>query len=442
MDNDRKINDRTYVKLHGSVSDGVTLSYTLEHYDELKERNTALIQAFANKPLLILGYSGFDTDVYPALKAVADSIPQIVIVKHPGSNPSQPIFELASSHSSAYILEAPCNEVLNILTRNLKGQGYQKIKARRKESQSIINKEAAKMLPMQYCPFALMLAFELVGNWEMVRRYGWLSHDAFDDTRYQGQLPPDLEHKLYMHIAYDLKLAGDENGRKIMLACADSLLNKSGGKLSDAMRAKWNEAYSHKAPNQSSLTNTATRSEDSPSDTLAAIVALNNLISDTSMDGHGNFLNYWQLGVARYRDGKFNESIDAFNIGCELLNKNASTHLESGRFLLDYGTALFEYSLELFKLSKLNEAAENRENSNISFELSEKITRENEDWVTNARVNLMLGKLLLSAEQFERSRSSVDKALESVLKTNDVALQHRINAFSDKLNDLMREMSA
>lgn len=102
-------------KLHGSSSNTASLVYTLEQYDVLEPRNTRIIKRLANRPLLIAGYSGYDTDVLPALSEAVKHLPLTVIVKHPGANRSQPVFGLAKASSSVIVVEANCQEVLNVI---------------------------------------------------------------------------------------------------------------------------------------------------------------------------------------------------------------------------------------------------------------------------------------------------------------------------------------
>ena len=74
-----------------------SLSFTLEHYDTLQERNKKLFSnSLRGLPLIVLGYSGNDTDVLPVLDEISKDIPKVIVIMHPGSPKNQPILKVVA----------------------------------------------------------------------------------------------------------------------------------------------------------------------------------------------------------------------------------------------------------------------------------------------------------------------------------------------------------
>ncbi len=418
----------TYVKLHGTISNGLSLSYTLEQYDQLKNRNENLIKWFSNRPLLIMGYSGFDTDVCPALQIAARSSLFTVIIQHPGSSINQPIFDLACEGSTTYVMESSCNGLLGILVQGLSESDYSNIIPRRGNSSSEIYRKASEMLPMPYCPYLLMNAFHISGNWEMVRRYAWLTHDACGDERYRNQITDQEFQEIHCYLAGLFKSAGDETGREAMLALARP---SSDAKMSETMRHLIAQVGSCNAPDQSLLKARLpipSRSTMGPLNPKLLGLSV-GFLPGTVDSKHAQFIHYWDLGNFELRERKFEKSIEAFKKGSTLFCENVGTHLERGRFLLDCGNSLFQQSLQNLSDEILDQA-------NKSFQMAEMLTRDIGDWETNAKAHLMLARIVAISGLIERAREYASKALESVSRTQDAALRSRIEEFFRGLDDL------
>jgi hypothetical protein len=425
-------------KLHGTASDPNSLVFTLEQYDALENRNTQLLQRLSGQPLVIAGYSGYDTDVLPALSAVVCHIPLTIILKHPGSHAAEPVLGLATSHPNVIVLEAKCSEVLSILADGAASPDGPLVQSRSGD-QATIYREASEATHLYMCPFLLVAAFGLDGFWTEVHRYAWLTHDACCDALERAEIAPEEFRSIHLHLAYSLQLYGDASGSRIMLAEARSSLDNTGGKPSEAMAILRTEAMIRNAPNQNrttedgQATGTEKPSRFSPSAILAAQDRFHqDYVGAKGMNSHDVFIRAWQLGIARRRDGDAARAVEAFDPGMEMVTEGIATHLERGRFLLDYGGALYQWAIE-------NESPEFREKANAAYQMSASITSDIGDWVTNARAHLMLARIYLSATLVERSQASIKDALEAVAKTNDSSLRSRIEEFSDALMPLRRK---
>ena len=431
------IDRSVYIKLHGTVSDGTSLSYTLEQYDDLKDRNNKIIQKMlSTKPLIIAGYSGYDTDVCPALQMVSQAGVYVIIIKHPGSSPEQPIFELATEGSNTYVLEATCNEVFSILTNKLDDNKFHRKKQRQSKSTLDIYRDSCKQILMPYCPFLLSSAANLAGNWQIVHRYAWLSHDACCDERYRDIISEEEYRDIHLKISYMLKLCGDTAGSHIALNEAKTSIDKSGGKLSEAINALEAEAMTQNAPNQFNNSNSDDSSRTLPFKP-SAVLQLRHFLMETfgkEPSEKDYFLTNWKIGIAKRREKAPLEAVHAFERSAAVVLKNVVTHLERGRFFCDYAGALYDLCLQ-------ERCEERQKQANILYQASEKITREIGDWTTNAKALLMLARLVLVAGQLSQARTNAEAALEAVLRTKDYALKDRIEKFLGALSDLEKEAS-
>lgn len=158
-----------YLKLHGTLRNSRSLSYTLEQYDSLRERNARLLGAMLpGRPLVIAGYSGYDTDVLPALQAVLSRVPWLVVVKHPGAPDSQPILQLANEDARSHVLVARCSDLFSILTDGIHMVPSTAPQQGEERAQHCYA-SAANQLAMECCPLSLVALFHLTAHWDMVR---------------------------------------------------------------------------------------------------------------------------------------------------------------------------------------------------------------------------------------------------------------------------------
>jgi hypothetical protein len=98
------------VKLHGTLESPASLRFTLEHIHQLSEPLAACIGVLmTGRSVLIVGYSGYDEDILPAVRDGVRLARRVVVVVHPGSSGAQPILSLADA--GAEIVEADASHL-------------------------------------------------------------------------------------------------------------------------------------------------------------------------------------------------------------------------------------------------------------------------------------------------------------------------------------------
>jgi len=427
----------TYLKLHGSIGAGHTLSYTLEHYDNLESRHARMLEdVVSDRPLVIAGYSGYDTDILPTLRKLADRIPWIVVVRHPGSPGDQPVLQLASVGVRSYVLESASIKALNVMTYGVENHVPVLGDESSGRTKASCYAEAVKGIGMHLCPAAMTATFKLCGHWGLVRHYAWLTHDALCDDRYRPSISDREYQRLHHMLALCLKLAGSSSGAQIMLNEAKTSLDKGSGSLSDARNHMTAEAYTRDALSQAGADDQHSIRTSlpgfKPSEIIASQLELTQRLGGVRK-GKDVFLSNWQIGVTRRREKDYPGSIAAFNEAVEFVVENTSelSYLERGHFFLDFGSALFEHGLAL-------EDDEVAKQATTILMVCEKCTRESGDWCTNAKAHLMIAKLYAGGGSFAAAWESIAAATEAVNKTKDTPLAGRINQFADILRQIQQ----
>jgi hypothetical protein len=422
----------TYVKLHGSIGSERTLSYTLEHYDTLKQRHERLLETILpGRPLVIAGYSGYDTDVFPVLCSLANRIPWIVVIRHPGSPNEQPVLQLAAEGSRSCILESTCPQALKILTEGF-DHPCRDVKPWSSRDIASYYAEAAGGVDMHMCPMILVTAFRLVRAWDLVCDYAWLTHDAVKDTRYRLSISNEECQSIHQNLAINLKMAGDPTGAQIMLNEAKAFMEESGmGFMGNILT----EAVTRDAPSQLDGSSSPTRISvpGRPSDVLLVDLEMRKTLGRLSKKDI--FEINWILGVTRWREGQPGLAIEAFNEAMAIVLDDVVTHLERGHFLLDFGGAVFTHGAEL-------QDDELAKQAHIILLSCERCTEDSRDFGTNAQANLMLAKLYIGGDSFGEAWNCIRLARLAVSKTEDTALAERIEEFARILEDIQKRIGS
>ncbi|MCP5057763.1 MAG: hypothetical protein GY937_13720 [bacterium] len=434
LETEMAVDGPTYLKLHGSIGQPASLSFTLEQYDQLLPRNLALFELVeSDAPLVVAGYSGYDTDVLPAIRAAAARAPWTAVVQHPGSNDDQPILDLADDPElRCSILVSDCATAFSVLCATL-GLAFGEPSAHTATLRDDVDHYAAavsKLRPFEL-PRVLMDTFGLAGEWNLVRRYARLCHDALTDERYRALGSAREFESLHHALALALRFAGDAIGARTMLGEARSSLEENGGPLSAHMRQQQAESIVADAPSQLHSGEPRViepRRGFLPSDVLTAQGRLAELFGG-ARDDHSSFMRNWEIGVTRRREGQPGAAIGAFEAGLEFALSERATHLERGRFLLDFGGAVAEHSGQL----RDDEMAQQ---AHVILLASESATAEAGDYRTNGRANLMLARLYMGGESFDEARDRIERARSAAARTGDSALDGRIESLANLLGQL------
>lgn len=421
-----------YIKLHGTISSATSLSYTLEHYDALYERNkTILLTALSGRPLIIAGYSGYDTDVLPALREVSEMLPLVIVIRHPGADLEQPILKADSERDNWQVIEATCEDVFSTLSEQ---DGFK----RNIETHESITKDgkdpyllAAESIPLPICPVVLLTAFDLVGNQGGTFRYAWLAHDAAIDNRYRSSL--SIEEHIDLHILVGTALAKCGDFRcSAMFAEAESLAKstESTNRASIFTRIAMTRTSAMSRLNfvigNNKSAKPATIKERMDSSLFSTEVA-----KYFQLDYKTRFAFQWDIGLQKKREHDYDGAVAAFDKAIEALlklPKNSTSHLERGRFFLDMAGAI----------ALKAEAARDEEGSIEAIKmlgLAEHECRAAHDWKSHARVLLNMSRMFLSwntdhIENIKKARSYIEAAKKSVSLTDEHELKKSIEAHS------------
>jgi hypothetical protein len=293
-------------------------------------------------------------------------------------------------------------------------------------------REASETVPIYRIPFILTFIFNLGGCWKEAHKYAWLTHDACCDAREEGTITPMEFRTIHIDIAYLLKLCGDSFGSRAMLGAAKRSVEDSGGSASAMVAILRAQALIENTPTQQSSQSDREQPSNlgkfQPSQLVSAIDSWRDqVLMAEPVDPHSQFISAWQRGLVLGHEGRFAAAIETYDAGLAMVSSGVATHLERGRFLLDYGGVLFKYATQ-------NESPEGREKANTVYQLSEAMSEEIGDWPTCARARLMLSKIYLGAGLIERAREYVASSLEAATRTNDPDLRSRIEEFIAGLN--------
>jgi hypothetical protein len=427
-----------YLKLHGTVGKASSLSYTLEQYDQFGKRAQALAALLDGSPLLIAGYSGFDTDVMPAFEIAAPRAPFVVTMRHPGSPATQPILGLGAGLDTVYILEAPASDVLEVLCDGLPESLECNTTSAPVRRPTSVYEEAVEEMPPPHCPFLLTQLFAATGHWGQVRKYAWLSHDACCDVRYRERLGESKFRDIHRTIAYALKLAGDDSGARIMVGEARGSLDEFGGPISEGMSNLITQMRIKNAPNFRTAGAPPKQPSASADKFTAAgmLAAAANFPFGSDANPRNRFLSGWQIGVERRREGDSSGAVDMFESAMQVLlsEEQIASHLERARFLLDYGSAVYERGMT-------NENSEDMASANQLYLICEEFSRRIADWPTCAKAQLMVARCAVLRGSIEDAREHALASMESAKRSGDWALGQRVDGFLKELSSFENRSS-
>jgi len=105
------------LKVHGSLDAPHSMRFMIDQVQHLDENEPPLKKLLTTAPVLILGYSGFDEDIFPILKAALTQNPfQSCACVYPGSSHDEPIqqWSLNEPHN-IFRLEAKATDLLQMI---------------------------------------------------------------------------------------------------------------------------------------------------------------------------------------------------------------------------------------------------------------------------------------------------------------------------------------
>ncbi len=417
--------DKVLFKIHGTISDSVSLQFTLEHTKNLGEWKTGFLkQCLIGKPLIIIGYSGYDDDILPVLHSICPEIPSVCIVSHPGSRAEEPIRSL-QQYKNVTRIEADISEVLLEWHQHRKPDGSTQIPSQKDVSKTPLDtgtrqyfQKVLHTLPMPVLPVIASDIFELASHVHLAKKYAFLADDAADDSRYSELVTPALKKLIDRNLSIKLAVSGDKiDGR--MSGFFGERVNQDEGSIAQIMANHLNHTFAYfLAPRI-----TTEQEEEIEKYASAALKMM-----QAGAIG-GDFIRvkaYWNLGRLKLYQKEPEASVAYYEQIGEALG--CLSNLELSWFMLDFGLAYFNLSLK-------TQSDEMLEKARKAYSNSERLAVKNEDHQTSAKAKMNLSSVYLLAGQKEISERYISEAIVSAARTGDLGLQERAKALFDAISN-------
>jgi hypothetical protein len=175
-------------KLHGTISKPETISATLSQTAILPRAKAQVLKSLlTDHPVVFVGYSGNDDDIWPVISdSLRDSKNPVIVCAYPGSNPAEPIRSLESR--AAIVVEAQLDAVWRALGSESRYGTAQNATAHRDDRRTSALVDTVEKL---IGPLPLWQLSSLLGHVALARGdsggamfFGELTADILDTRRY------------------------------------------------------------------------------------------------------------------------------------------------------------------------------------------------------------------------------------------------------------------
>lgn len=412
-----------FFKPHGTISDKLSLQFTLEHTKSLPTWKSSFLQrCLVDSPLLIAGYSGYDDDLMPCLYDIAASLPDIVLVCHNPSSTSEPIRRLNQLPQTKTIVcdiseeFRLCAEQNKILNGSYPGSSEVSTQEQPPHDHYL---QALQQLPIPQIPFLLSLLFELAANTERASSYAWLASGACEDARYAPTI-------------------NKEQSARILSFLASLKARQGEDRLSDGLMRQAQSIAEPAAPVATSLMNrlhrlfeslqTTSLSESQEKDIETSALGALAMLDIGAIHGKEiEFRACWLMGRLRQRQQRKSEAIEFYQRAG--MPPDNLDDIQIACFLLDYGLAELEYSVIDYDNTALT-------NSIKLLGIAEATAARAADHQTVAKSKMNLAQAYYFCGESKTATSKATEAKESALKTGDEALCSRAQELIAKLRQL------
>ena len=204
-DSSQKGGKSVLFKIHGTVSDPESMQFALEHTQALPEWKTKLLNdCLAGRPLLISGYSGYDDDIFPVLRQLVEKLPEVVVIRFPGTSREEPIQRLGDLHNVKIYESNISSEIRDWADKEIR-DGHLGPNILLEEVGSVPDLEkhylkALSKLELPRIPYMLSTLLELAANKPLALKYAYLADDAREDPRYEKYLLNELQYDILMNL--------------------------------------------------------------------------------------------------------------------------------------------------------------------------------------------------------------------------------------------------
>lgn len=418
---------KQYFKIHGTLSSETSMQFTLKHTKLLpKWKEDMLERSLKKYPLVIAGYSGWDDDIMPTLMKLAQDIPQIILVRYPGSSADEPVLNLAKL-SQTKLIETDFSAEARFWANK---HATEKIKDAEDASKSPAMTEAdlkdfykitIDKLNVPFVPFLVSIIFELAGNRELTMKYAWLTDDACDDDRYKDQLTNDFKGKAETYLASMLAPRDPRWAQSMMRHAQENYPHDASPVANSTMdniyRVFGYFLYGELTPRQEA---------EIEQHAMSAL----KLLEVGAIGGEGiSFMAGWCMGRLRSRQGRLKESVYYYTQAVKELS-GISDDVQKGSFLLDCGLAVMKLSVEEQSDQALLTAIG-------ILEQSESIAVNISDHQTAAKAMMNLSNCYAITRESDRAIQKVKDAQRLARLTGDFGLQSRAMNLEAQIIDLI-----
>ncbi len=408
----RKQDDKPILfKVHGTVSDPESMQFTLDHTKALAEwKSKFLAECLANRPLLIVGYSGYDDDVMPVLLQLGEKLPEVIVIRYPGSSSQEPIQRLGNLQNVRIIDLNISNEIRDWAEEEAK-RGHLRSSMLLDKASSNPDLEghylkALSKLTLPTIPYILSTLFELAANSQLALQYAYLADDAREDSRYTKTVSKDL----HFRILNNLSLAEARTQHSRM---STNFMNEAsqygGASVLRALFDQVNRVFEYFQNEE--------LSEDQVREIeMSAAGALKLFEREEFISEVIRFRAAWCMGRLRNRQKQHGEAISYYQMAGKIPDE--LDDIQKGCFFLDYGSALFQYSV-------INQNDEALASALKAFLISEAYSVKISDHMTAAKAMMNIARVYYFQGEMNNAIRSALQAERTAKLTGDLGLRSR-----------------
>lgn len=421
---------KLYLKIHGTLSSGSSLQFTLKHTRQLPEWKANLLEnCLVKHPLVIAGYSGWDDDVMPFLLKLAPRIPKIIVVRYPGAGLDEPILGL-TKFRQAEVVEADFSKETQAWT-DLHSKGLGKLV----KKFSILSvpkgpdlkefyRRTVDKLDVPRVPFLTSLLFELAANRELAKKYAWLADDACDDPRYQDQVADDFRRQVRVYLS-NIVAAHDSEFSQLLMEQAHEKTPHNSAPVANTMMENIDRVFEYFY--SGGLTPEQEREIE-----LYAMGAL-KMQELGAIGGPGiRFRAGWCMGRLRMRQGNLSESVNFYAQAIQDLPAGLND-VQKCSFFLDCGLSAMRHGVAEQSDEVLRSAV-------AVLEESERIAVNINDHMTAAKAMMNLSNCYVLCGENDLAIQKVKSAQRLAKLTGDSGLQARAMNLEGQIMGLIAEL--
>lgn len=418
---------KIYFKIHGTSSDSDSLQFTLKHTKQLPDwKAKQLEHCLQDRPLIIVGYSGWDDDIMPVLLKLAPQLPKIMIVRHPGASSDEPVTGLTKLPNAKLVEADFSKEIQSWVDGHTSSLGkltgkITALSTPKEPDLKAFYKQTIDKLDIPKVPFLTSLLFELAANRVLAKKYAWLADDACDTERYQDQVSSDFKREVKVYLSKIVAAKDPELSRSIIEQAHEKFSNTS-APVATSMMENVDRVFEYFQTGQL----TPRQEEEVEQYAMGALT----MLEVGAISGQGiQFRAGWCMGRLRMRQGNLPESVNFYAQAIGDLPADLSD-IQKCSFFLDCGLAAMKHSVAEQSNEVLLSAIK-------VLEESEKIAVNINDHMTAAKAMMNLSNCYALCGNDDLAIQKVKSAQRLSKLTGDLGLQTRAMALEVQIKELI-----